>query len=151
MRRSAAMKPVSVSTTIARPREDVFDFLAPLANHEQFTDHVLKDWRVAPDGRSVQVTVHAPGQKVEAEIVALEEERPSRTLERTTSAGGKRRTLGTYRLTDAPGGGTHVEFEISYEAAPLADRLTAPVGRAFLKRVNTRSMERLKALLEQGA
>lgn len=142
------MKPLTVSTTIRRPREEVFDFLAPLANHEPFTDHVLKDWRVAPDGRSVKVTVHAPGQKVEAEIVALEEERPSRTVERTTSAGGKRRTLGTYRLTDAPDGGTHVEFEITWEAAPLADRLTAPVGRAFLKKVNTRSMERLKALLE---
>ena len=143
------MKPVSVSIDVDRPREEVYDFIEPLANHEQFTDHVLKNWRVAPDGRSVKVTVHAPGQKVEAEIVALEEERPSRTVERTTSAGGKRRTLGTYRLTDAPGGGTHVEFEITYEAAPLADRLTAPVGRAFLKKVNTRSMERLKELLER--
>ena len=142
------MKPITVTTTIRRPREEVFDFLAPLANHEAFTDHVLKDWRVAPDGRSVKVTVHAPGQKVEAEIVALEEDRPARTVERTTSAGGKRRTLGTYRLTDAPDGATRVEFEITYEAAPLADRLTAPVGRAFLRKVNNRSMERLKELLE---
>jgi uncharacterized membrane protein len=149
VRASAVMKPVTVTTTIDRPREEVFDFLAPLANHEAFTDHVLKDWRVSEDGRTVRVTVHAPGQKVEAEIVALEEERPSRTLERTTSAGGRRRTLGTYRLTDAPGGGTHVAFEITWEAAPLADRLTAPIGRAFLKKVNTTSMERLKELLEQ--
>lgn len=145
------MKPVSVSIDVDRPREDVYDFIAPLANHERFTDHVLKNWRVSEDGRTVNVTVHAPGQKLEAEIVALEEERPSRTVERTTSAGGRRSTLGTYRLTDTPGGGTHVEFEITYESAPLADRLTAPIGRAFLKKVNTRSMERLKALLEQGA
>src|SRR3712207_4702249 len=106
------MKPVKVSIDVDRAREEVYDFIEPLANHEQFTDHVLKNWRVAPDGRSVKVTVEAPGQKVEAEIVALTEERPSRTVERTTSAGGKRRTLGTYRLTDAPNGGTHVEFEI---------------------------------------
>ena len=84
------MKPVTVSTTVDRPREEVFDFLAPLANHEAFTDHVLENWRVADDGRSVRVTVRAPGQRVEAEIVALEEERPSRTVERTTSAGGRR-------------------------------------------------------------
>ena len=35
------MKPVSVSVRIDRPREDVFSFLDVLANHAQFTDHML--------------------------------------------------------------------------------------------------------------
>ena len=143
------MKPVTVTTTIRRPREEVYDFLAPLANHEPFTDHVLTNWRVAADGRSVTVDVKAPGQTLTAEIVALEEERPSRLVERTTSSGGKRKSLGTYRLTDAPGGGTHVEFEITYEEAPLLDRLAAPLGRAWLRKQNERSMERLRELLER--
>lgn len=145
------MKPLSVSTTIARPRDEVFDFIAPLANHEQFTDHVLTNWRIDDDGRRVTVDVKAPGQTQTVEIQALSEERPSTTVERTTALGGKRKTIGTYRLADAPGGGTHVEFEIAWEKTPLRDTLTAPLGRAWLKKVNQQSMERLKALMEARA
>jgi uncharacterized membrane protein len=143
------MKPVTVSTTIARPREEVYDFLLPLPNHESFTDHVLTNWEVLDDaGRHVRVQVNTPGPKQTVEIQALSEERPSKTVERTTGAGGKRRTLGTYRLTEAESGGTHVEFEITWESAPLGDRLTAPLGRAWLKKQNGRAMERLKELME---
>ncbi len=142
------MKPVTVSTTIDRPREDVYDFLAPLPNHERFTDHVLTNWRIHDGGRRVVVDVKAPGQTQTAEIQALSEERPSTTVERTTALGGKRKTIGTYRLTDAPGGGTHVEFELRWEQTPLRDRLTAPLGRAWLKKVNARAMERLREVME---
>ena len=145
------MKPVTVTTTIARPREEVYDFLVPLANHEQFTDHVLTNWRVDPDGRRVVVDVKAPGQTQEAEIQALSEERPSTTVERTTALGGKRKTIGTYRLTDDGNGGTNVEFEVRWELTPLRDKLTAPMGRAWLKKVNQRGMERLKELMETRA
>jgi uncharacterized membrane protein len=145
------MKPVTVSTTIDKPREEVYDFLEPLPNHEQFTDHVLTEWQVFDEGRRVIVKVDAPGPKQTAEIQALEEERPSRLVERTTARGGKRKTIGTYRLTDAPGGGTRVEFEIAWEQAPFSDRLTAPLGRAWLQKANQKAMDRLKELLESGA
>ena len=29
-----------------RPREEVFAYLADVANHPEFTDHFLKDWRL---------------------------------------------------------------------------------------------------------
>ena len=42
----AAVDPVTVSVTIDRPREEVFAYLADIANHPEFTDHYLKDWRL---------------------------------------------------------------------------------------------------------
>ena len=36
------MDPVTVSTTIGRPREEVFAYLEDVANHPEFTDHFLR-------------------------------------------------------------------------------------------------------------
>ena len=38
--------PSPSAVTIDRPREEVFDYLADIANHPEFTDHYLKDWRL---------------------------------------------------------------------------------------------------------
>ena len=40
------MDPVELTITIDRPREEVFEYLADIANHPEFTDHYLKDWRL---------------------------------------------------------------------------------------------------------
>ena len=40
------MDPVTVSVTIDKPREEVFAYLADIANHPEFTDHYRKDWRL---------------------------------------------------------------------------------------------------------
>ena len=40
------MEPVTVSVTVDRPREEVFAYLADIANHPEFTDHYLVDWRM---------------------------------------------------------------------------------------------------------
>lgn len=41
------MKPVSTTVTVRRARDDVFDFLDVLGNHEPFTDHFLVDWQLS--------------------------------------------------------------------------------------------------------
>ncbi|HEX3323806.1 MAG TPA: hypothetical protein VHR65_01525 [Solirubrobacterales bacterium] len=38
------MKPVIVSTTVAKPRQETYEHLAVLSNHEAFLDHFLVDW-----------------------------------------------------------------------------------------------------------
>lgn len=40
------MDPVSASVVIQRPREEVFAFLADIANHPSFLDHRLVEWRL---------------------------------------------------------------------------------------------------------
>ncbi len=41
------MKPVTVAIEVPQPREQVYDFLDVLGNHEQFTDHFLVDWQLS--------------------------------------------------------------------------------------------------------
>lgn len=47
------MKPVRVSIDVPQAREDVYDFLDVLANHELFTDRMLRDWRCEGPARGV--------------------------------------------------------------------------------------------------
>ena len=46
IRLTAAVDPVTSTITIGRPREEVFDYLADIANHPEFSDHYLKDWHL---------------------------------------------------------------------------------------------------------
>ena len=40
------MDTVTLHVNIDRPREEVFAYLADVANHPEFTDHFLKSWRL---------------------------------------------------------------------------------------------------------
>ena len=39
-----------MTATISKPREEVFEYLADIANHPEFTDHYLVDWRLTREG-----------------------------------------------------------------------------------------------------
>jgi uncharacterized protein YndB with AHSA1/START domain len=149
------MASVTVSTTIARPRERVFDFLDDLARHEAFTDHFLVDWTVSP-GRSIGVGAAArmrakgAGRHPWVTITVVESRRPERTVEEGRGGKeGRRRTRGIYELADAAPGATMVSFTNEFEPAGLLERLQAPFARSYLRRQNARALERLKAILEQ--
>jgi hypothetical protein len=145
------MRPVTVSVVVDRPVEEVFDFLDVLANHESFTDHFLKDWRLSgpPTGVGAQVKLRAEamGRSEEVELEVTEAQRPTFLRERTIGAGGKRVTVGTYRLEPAGEHSTNVNFELAYEQAPFAERLAAPISRAWLRKANASAMERLREQL----
>ena len=141
------MKPIKVSTVIDRPREEVYEYLDVLANHEAFCDHFMTDWSVSGPasgvGAKVRVKAKAPGPETWIDIEVIEAEAPERTVENGTSAGGRRRTRGAYTLTELPGHRTLVEFELSYEAAPAYERPALPLMRPWLRRANEKAMERL--------
>ena len=60
------MKPVTVSTTVPQGREEVYDFLDVLANHEPFTDHMMVDWQysgpAAGLGARARMRLKKPGR-----------------------------------------------------------------------------------------
>ena len=145
------MRPVSVSVTVERPQEEVFDFLDVLANHESFTDHFLKDWRLSgpPSGVGARVKLRAVamGRSEEVELEVIEAQRPTLSRERTVGAGGKRVTVGTFRLEPAGEHATKVDFELAYEQAPFIERLTEPLTRMWLRKANASAMERLRERL----
>jgi carbon monoxide dehydrogenase subunit G len=147
------MKPVHVTTNVSQPREEVYDFLDVMANHEPFTNHMLRDWRYSGPERGVgskaTVTVSAGGRTETVDIEVISAERPATIVERNIGAGGKRIATGTYRLSDLPDGGTHIMFEYAWQQAPVSERLGAPVVRAILRRGNERAMQRLAEQLAE--
>ena len=141
------MRPVNVTIDVPYPREDVYDFLDVMANHEPFTNHMLQEWEYSgPDrgiGSKAKIKVRAAGRTdtIDMEVVAAE--RPTTIVERNVGAGGRRVGTGTYRLEALSSGSTRISFEYAWRQAPMSERLASPLVRAMLRRANERAMQRL--------
>jgi hypothetical protein len=148
------VKPVIASVTVPHPREEVYDFLDVLGNHEAFTDHFLIDWKLsgprAGIGAQARMRVRTPGPEDRLDMKVIAAERPQKTVEEAVGANGRRRTRGTYLLEQLPGG-TKVTFELLWLEAPLAERLAAPFTRAVTRRANAKALRRLVEVLAHHA
>ncbi len=148
------MKPVTVSTVVARPIAEVYDFLDVLANHESFTDHVLIKWKFSGPARGVgakaEAKANTPGSQDWTDFEVVEAKPPVRIVEEGIGNGSKRHTRGTYRLEELPEGKTKISFELEWLKTARAERLIPPMTRAFLHRVNAKSMRRLAKQLSAG-
>ena len=152
------MEPFTVSTTIAKPREQVYEYLADIANHAEFTDHYLVDWRllrVDPYGlgAGARFRIKAPLQRFAwADVTFAEMQAPYRIVER--GRGGKYnriRMLGTYTLSPGPGGTTKVQFTYETEPSQISDKLMENFGgRSWARRKAAKALRRLRAILEDG-
>jgi hypothetical protein len=148
----------TVSTTISRPREEVFEYLSDIANHAEFSDHYLVDWHLLREdprgvGAGARFRVNAPLNRFSwADLTISELQRPFRILER--GRGGKYnriRIVAIYTLQPAPGGGTQVDLTLETETALPSDRLMdAMGGRSWMRRKSARAMRRLTTILEDG-
>jgi hypothetical protein len=135
------MKPVTVSTTIDRPREEVYAVLEDLMNHEAFTDHFLTDYQRTETG----IRVKGSGGWMEITPV---ETTPNRLVEEPPGARRPRRhTKGIYELKPQ-NGSTVVSFTNEIEPAGVGDRLAGPLIRSYLRRQNARALQRLKEQME---
>ena len=153
------MDPVTVTTVIGRPREEVFDYLADIANHLEFSDHYLKDFRLTRvdsrgRGAGARFRVDAPLNRYSwGDMTFVEVERPYRIV--AFGRGGKFNRIKTttiYTLEDAPGGGTEVTVMTETEPPLPTDRLMEAVTgyRMWTKRQLGRAMRRLQAILEEN-
>ncbi|HEV2813755.1 MAG TPA: SRPBCC family protein [Solirubrobacteraceae bacterium] len=140
------MKPVTVTTTIERPREELYALIADLRNHEAWTDHMLVDW--SGSAERVRVRSAAPGPEDWLDIETTSMTPPSETVERTIGAGGKRVSYGTYRLRSLGPATTEVEFELRIEQMPRRERILTPLIPVYLRRVNRKALARLKEQAE---
>jgi carbon monoxide dehydrogenase subunit G len=149
------MKPVRVSIDVPQPREQVYDFLDVMANHEPFTNHILQDWHYSGPERGVgskaRVTVKAAGRTDTIDMEVISADAPRSIVEQNVGAGGRRIATGTYTLESLPDGGTRVVFEYAWKQIPLSERLAAPLVRSMLARANERAMERLAEQLRSLA
>jgi uncharacterized protein YndB with AHSA1/START domain len=152
------VEPFTVSTTIAKPREQVYEYLADIANHAEFTDHYCVDWhllRVDPVGlgAGARFRVTAPLQRFSwADVTFAEMQPPFKIVER--GRGGKYnriRMLGTYTLTPGPGGTTKVQYTFETEPSQISDKLIENFGgRSWTRRKAAKAMRRLRSILEEG-
>jgi hypothetical protein len=145
------MKPVRVSIDVPQARDDVYDYLDVLANHELFTGHMFRDWRYGGPAQGVgakaRLTAIAGGRTEAIDMEVTEAERPVRNVERSTGTSG-RVTTGTYTLAELPGGGTRVTFEVAWLTVPRSEALAAPLVRAMVRRGNQRALGQLAGQLQ---
>ena len=154
----AAVDTIAVSTTITKPREEVFEYLADIANHAEFTDHYLVDWHLTRAdpyglGAGARFRVKAPMSRFAwADMTFVELDPPYRIVEH--GRGGKYnrvRMLGTYTLSPAAGGTTKVQYTFETEPPLLSDKLLEALGgRAWTRRKSAKAMRRLRSILEEG-
>jgi uncharacterized protein YndB with AHSA1/START domain len=154
------MHPLTVSITIAAPREQVFEYLQDIANHAEFTDHYLRDWHLTREnsvgrgaGARFRVAARGPGSRFGwGDVTFAEVESPHRIVEVGRSGKVNRvRTLGVYELAPAASGATRVQFTLETQPATLSDRLLESLGaRGWLRRKNMKAMRRLRSIIESG-
>ncbi len=148
-----------MSVVVSAPQEQVFDYLADIANHRQFTDHFLVEWhltRIDSVGRGAgaRFRVKAPGSRFSwAEVTFAEVQRPHRIVEiGRTGKYNRVRTFAVYELSPATGGATRVTFTAETIPATLTDRILEWFGaRSWFRRKNRRALRRLRGILEGEA
>ncbi len=152
------MDPVNLSITVGRPREEVFAYLADIANHAEFTDHFLADWHLTREdpvgrGAGARFRVKAPLQRFSWWGVSfIEVEAPWRIVE--AGRGGKYnriRSMTVYTLEPAPDDTTRVQLSTETVPATFSDHLMEALGaRGWTRRQNRRALRRLRSILEDG-
>ncbi len=152
------MDPITVSATISRPREEVFEYLADIANHSEFTDHYLVDWRLTREnsygtGAGARFRIKAPLARFAwGDMTFAEVQPPYRIIEHGRSGKFNRvRMLGTYTLSPGPSGTTVVEYTLETVPVMLSDRLMDMMGgRSWTRRQVAKSLRRLRRILEEN-
>ena len=148
------MPDVTVSTVISAPREAVFDLVADLSARPAFTDHYMKDFRLARAnprglGAAARFLLARRVFKDYAEISISECERPNRIVEEgRVGRRGRSRLSTVYEFAEEQGG-TRVEVTVSSDPKTAVDRLRQRGLPGWIKRQSGRALERLRRILEE--
>jgi uncharacterized protein YndB with AHSA1/START domain len=153
------LDPVRVSATIDTPREEVFDYLADIANHAEFMDPLFKDWRLTRvesygSGAGARFRSRARLDRFGwGELNFTVVDPPRRIV--AVGRGGKYNRIKTYAewlLEPAAGGGTRVEFMYETEPPLPSDKLMEILSgrRGWAKRGANKAVRRLRRILEEG-
>jgi uncharacterized protein YndB with AHSA1/START domain len=149
------MRQVTVTTFISAPREEIFDFVCDLAGRPAYTDHCLRDYRLARVnpvgvGAAARFRLNAPFAKEYAELQIKEADRPRRIVEELrVGRRGRNRSVAVYDFTPEGGGVTRVELTTYSEPATVVDRLKEIGAAGWLRRQTKKALERLRMIFEE--
>ena len=149
------MREVTVSTVISAPREQVFDFVCDLAGRPAFTDHFMRDYRLARvdpvgAGAAARFQLRAPLAKEYAELQITEADRPRRIVEEIrVGRRGRNRSVALYDFIVEGGGTTRVELTTYSEPATRIDRLKEIGAAGWMRRQTRKALDRLRMIFEE--
>jgi uncharacterized protein YndB with AHSA1/START domain len=149
------VREVTVSVVISAPREQVFDFVADLAARPAYTDHFMRDYRLARvnaigKGAAARFQLRAPLAKEYAELEIKEADRPRRIVEEIRYGRRMRnRAVALYELWPEPGGATRVELSTFSEPATPIDRVKEIGAAGWVRRQTKKALERLRMIFEE--
>ena len=153
------MEPLTLSTTIARPREEVFEYLADVANHEEFSDHCMVDWHLTREdsygrGAGARFRVKSRFDRFSYGDITFSELTPPARIVATGRSGrfNRIRTRSTWTLEEDGPDRTKVTFQTQSTPVLKSDELMEKFlrVRAAAMRCHQRALERLRSILESG-
>ena len=153
------MDPVTLTTTIARPREEVFEYLADIANHAEFTDHCLLDWHLTSEesygvGAGGRFRVKSRFDRFSYGDITLTELQPPERILATGTGGrfNRIRTRSEWRLEEDGPGATKVTFTTESTPATQSDRMMEKLLRVpnSTAGCHRKALDRLRSILESG-
>jgi uncharacterized protein YndB with AHSA1/START domain len=149
------VREVTVYTVISAPREEVFDFVCDLAARPAYTDHFLRDYRLARAnpigvGAAARFLMRGPVAKDYAELEIKEVDRPRQIVEALrVGRRGRNRAVAVYQFTVETGGATRVDLTTFSEPATLVDRLREIGAAGWMRRQTKKALERLRMIFEE--
>jgi uncharacterized protein YndB with AHSA1/START domain len=152
---AAAVREVTVSTVISAPREQIFDFVCDLAARPAYTDHYMRDYRLARAypvgaGAAARFQLRGPLAKEYAELTITEVDRPRHIVEEIRMGRrGRNRFLAVYDFTSEGGGNTRVELTTYGEPATMVDRIRQIGAAGWIRRQSKKALERLRMIFEE--
>jgi uncharacterized protein YndB with AHSA1/START domain len=151
------MRALAVSRTVDAPRERVFEYLSDIANHAEFSDHYLRDFRLARVdstglGVSASWRMDFPLGRMWGDGAITELDPPHRiVLEGRAGRIGRIPIRAEYRLVPVDHGMTRVEYEYETRPGNPVDRLKESLAmRPWLRRKARRALQRMAHGLENG-
>jgi uncharacterized protein YndB with AHSA1/START domain len=138
------------SVTIARPIEEVFDFLADGTNNTKWRPPVVEIARSGgPDGvgATYKQGLKGPGgRRIDGDYRVTTFDRPQELAFQVTA--GPAKPSGRYQLSEPTGGQTTVQFELDFQPRGLQKLMGPMIQRTMESEVAL--LERLKAVLENS-
>ena len=152
------MDTVTLNVSIDRPREEVFAYLADVANHPEFSDHYLKGWRLTREdssGRGAGARYKQDGRFDRFgfyDVSFAEVDPPYRII--GVGRGGKYNRIKTFHqwTLEPTSSGTKLEYVYETEPPLPTDRIVESLSgrRRWFKRNASKGLRRLRSILEEN-
>jgi uncharacterized membrane protein len=143
---------------IDKPAEEVFAYLADIANHAEFSDHYLEEFRLTREdslgvGAGARFRVDAPLNRFSwADLTIVEALAPRRIVLRgRTGKFNRIRLISRWDIEPVDGDASRVSLTTETETPRLpSDRIMEALARRWFKRNQRKALKRLRAILEEG-